>query len=424
MRRRVATNLLWMMTERGLQVSVGIGVVAMLARGLGPTGFAHFQYAQSVVAIAATCALVCSAEVLVPRLVTTPSPEAQHELMSHAFVLRLLGGVVGYLLMCVFLAITHADAVIWHAALPLGVVMLLREPFGVVGAWLQSRTHNRPSTFFNIVSLAAKAIMVGALFLSGIHAVDGYAASFALEGILLAALLTSYYFSRVKQRALTWQPPLARELVGSGALFWISFMLTMSSRRIDQLILQPSVSSIEFGAYAACVQILDNFTLVATILAAGIAPVYVYSRTHLADAHANIGRIAAGLAAVGLLGGLAIAACAPWIVQLLYGSAFSGTVALLQAAAVLSSLVFADVGLTLLAIYLKRPRWVAIKWMFVLGGTLAFDLIAIPRYGSWGAIAGYGLGNSIAVVFGLFMWWRTRKQLEVVSTQAGSVSMK
>ena len=44
---RVASNLLWMLAERGLQVGGGIAIVAMLARALGPSGFAHFQYAQS-----------------------------------------------------------------------------------------------------------------------------------------------------------------------------------------------------------------------------------------------------------------------------------------------------------------------------------------------------------------------------------------
>ncbi len=69
MRRHVAGNLAWMLAERGLQVAGGIGIVAMLARGLGPEGFAHFQYAQAVVYVAASVALICGGEVIIPRLV-------------------------------------------------------------------------------------------------------------------------------------------------------------------------------------------------------------------------------------------------------------------------------------------------------------------------------------------------------------------
>jgi len=408
MRRRVAGNLLWMLAERGLQVSVGIAVVAMLARALGPEGFAHFQYAQSIVLIAASVALVCGAEVVVPRLVAAPSPAAQHQLLWQAFLLRLVGGVTGYALMCAYLGITAPVTDIWHAALWLGIAILLREPFGVVTAWMQAHTNNRPGTLFSLAALAIKAALVGALFAQHISDVTGYAVAFAVEAIVLAALLASYYLRRGAAGPVRWQPMMARELLGAGALFWISFIMMMGARRVDQLILQPAVSAAEFGAYAACMQILDNFTMVATILAAGIAPSYVYARQRFDDAHASVGRIALGLGGLGLAGGIAIAACAPWIVTLLYGHAFSATVGLLRMAAMVSTLVFADVSLTLLAVHLRRPRWVAAKWALVLATILICDLILIPHFGSWGAIGGYAFGNGVAVLVGAALWWRYR----------------
>lgn len=408
MHRRVAGNLLWMLAERGIQIGGGIAVVAMLARALGPEGFAHFQYAQSVVLIAASFALVCGAEVVVPRLVASPLPADQHQIMAHAFVLRLGGAVIGYLLMCAYLGMTSPVADIWHAALWLGIAILLREPFGVVTAWMQAHTRNRPGTLISLAALALKAAVVGALFASGDNQVAAYAAAFALESVTLAALLALLYWRLTAQRGLHWQPSQARELVTAGGLFWVSFILMMAARRVDQLVLQPAVPAADFGAYAACMQILDNFTMLATILVAGIAPSYVYARKAFAEAHANIGRIALGIGAIGIAGGLSIAAFSPWVVLLLYGRAFDATVTLLRVTAVASSLIFVDVALTLLAVYMRKPRWVAIKWALVLAVTLLFDLIAVPHYGNWGAIAGYALGNGVAAAIGLILWWRHR----------------
>ncbi|WP_423192321.1 lipopolysaccharide biosynthesis protein [Cupriavidus sp. H18C2] len=415
MRTRVAGNLLWMLVERGLQVSAGIGVVAVLARGLGPEGFAHFQYAQAVVLIAASLALVCSGEVVVPRLVAHPAPAAQHQLLTQAFLLRFVGAAIGYGLLCVYLAATSAVTEIWLAALWLGTAIFLREPFGVVTAWMQAHTNNRPGTLFSLAALTVKVVIVAVLYASHVREVSGYAVAFALEALIVAALLAAYYFRERPLGGIGWQPALARELVGAGTLFWVSFILMMGARRVDQLILQPSVPTAEFGAYAACMQILDNFTMVATILAAGIAPSYVYARARFEDAHANIGRIVLGMGAVGLTGGLAIAVCAPWIVKLLYGQAFEATVGLLRMAAVISALVFADVALTLLMVHLRKPRWIAIKWALVLATILACDLVLIPRFGSWGAIAGYAFGNGVAVLFGAALWWRFRPVSEMAS---------
>ncbi len=161
MRRQVASNLAWMLTERGLQVAGGIGIVAMLARGLGPEGFAHFQYAQAVVYIAASVALICGGEVVIPRLVANTDPVAQHRLVVHAFGLRFGAGVLAYLMIGAFMLVTGQGPETWLPALILGIAVLLREPSGIVTAWMQSHTRTRPNAVINISSLIVKALASG-----------------------------------------------------------------------------------------------------------------------------------------------------------------------------------------------------------------------------------------------------------------------
>lgn len=406
MRRKVLGNLAWMLMERGLQVAGGIAIVAMLARSLGPEGFAHFQYAQAVVYIAASIALICGGEVVIPRLVANPDASAQHRLLAHAFVLRLSAGVLAYLLMCGFLLATGQEASIWAVALVLGIAVMLREPFGLSTAWMQARTHTRPNAVLNVSSLAVKIAGVALLFWMGSTNILAYAALFVLEPIIAAVLLTQYYLSRAPKVKIALESSLLRDLFASGALFWVSFMLMLASRRIDQILLKPFVNLSEFGAYAASMQILDNFTALATILAAGIAPTYVYAQPTLKQARRNIARIATFMFAIGLTGGATIAVCAEWIVHLLYGAAYAPAAELLRLAAMASTLLFADVALTLLPILLRRPRIVAMKWAIVFVMTIVIDIIIIPRYGARGAILGYALANLVAVSFGAWVLWR------------------
>lgn len=408
MRRKVASNLLWMLADRGLQVIVGIGVVAMLARALGTEGFGHFQYAQSLVFIAASIPLICSAEVVVPRLVGMATPEARHILVAHAFAIRLSAGIAGYVLMCLWLAATQQPADTWIPAAILGTAVMMREPFGVAIAWMQARTHNRPNVVFNLIALAAKAGLIAALYFTGIELVPAYAGAFAVEPLIAAVLLTWYYLARAPKTVPKHDPALTRELVYDGALFWVSFMLMVVARRADQLILKPAVPLAELGTYAATMQILDNFTTLATILAAGVAPLYVFAQQSGMAARRNVLRVAAGMTVVGAAGAIVLALCAEPVVHLLYGKAFGEAVDLLRLAALASTLVFADVGLSLLPIYLRRPRWVAIKWGLVLATTVAVDLVAIPHFGARGAVAGYATANAVAVVFGLILVFRVR----------------
>ncbi|MBB2916092.1 lipopolysaccharide biosynthesis protein [Cupriavidus alkaliphilus] len=415
MRRKVASNLLWMLADRGLQVIVGIGVVAMLARALGTEGFAHFQYAQSLVFIAASIPLICSAEVVVPRLVARPDREASHALLAHAFAIRMTAALAGYVLMCAYLAFTQQPADTWIPAAILCTAIMLREPFGVVIAWMQARTHNRPNVAFNLLALAAKAALIGALFVAGVNLVPAYATAFAIEPLIAAALLAWYYLSRAPRTVPSRDAALTRDLVRDGALFWISFMLMVCARRADQLILKPLVPLADLGAYAATMQVLDNFTTVATILAAGIAPIYVFGQQSMGAARRNVLRITGGMAAVGLCGALLLAVSAERVVALLYGQAFGETVVLLRLAALASTLVFADVALSLLPVYLRKPRWVAMKWALVLVTTVVVDLIAVPHLGTRGAVLGYAVGNAVALFFGLVLALRSQPATAVAS---------
>jgi PST family polysaccharide transporter len=57
-----------------------------------------------------------------------------------------------------------------------------------------------------------------------------------------------------------------------------------------------------------------------------------------------------------------------------------------------------------------------LKWALVLAVTVIFDMLAVPRYGVWGALAGYALSNAVAVIFGICLWVRTNQPMRAVTT--------
>jgi len=398
-----------MLLDRGTQVVAGIAAVAILARTLGTDGFAAFQYAQSLVLLGASVALVCGGEVVIPRLVAlTADTAGQHRLLAHVFRLRILAAVGGYVLVIGILLATRQALENWWPALILGGAILLREPSGVVTAWMQSRTETRPVVCINVASLALKFAVLSGLAYWGVRATAAYATAFVLEAIMAAALLCLLYRARMPRHRVQIDPELTRRLLQDGTLFWVSFMLMISARRIDQLILHAHASAHEFAAYAATVQIVDNFTTLATILASGIAPLYVYAKPGASAAIRSVLKLAAFLFVVGVAGAAVLALLAPWIVHFLYGAAFTDAIALLRLAIFISPLVFADVGFTILAAYLREPRWIAIKWGIACTATVIVDLIAIPELGAHGAILGYALSSVLVVLAGIVMWLRAR----------------
>ncbi|MCW3528623.1 lipopolysaccharide biosynthesis protein, partial [Burkholderia cenocepacia] len=136
----------------------------------------------------------------------------------------------GYVLMCGYLAMVGAAPEVWIVALLLGVAILLREPAGVVSAWMQAHTNNRPGTIFSLVSLSLKVAAVAGLFIAGAASAPAYAIAFAAEPVVLAALLGAYYLLKVPLRRVPFDKRMAGRLLRGGMLFWVSFMTMMAVR--------------------------------------------------------------------------------------------------------------------------------------------------------------------------------------------------
>lgn len=401
MKPNIARNVVWLVSERAVQVVAGVLVFAVIARQVGVEGFASLQYAQVLVLLAASLALVCGAEVAVPRLVANTNGTVRNQLVLHVFCIRESCAIVAYGALLAIIHLTGVDRTTRALASILGLSILMREPFGVVIAWMQSRTENIAGVVFSLTALAVKVVIVAVLLLGHITTIQPYAWAFVAESALVATLLGRYYWRQNAPFGFKLDLHLVRHLLRNGLVFWLGFVLMVGARRIDQLLLKPQVNLAELGAYAACMQIIDNFALLAAILANTVAPWAVYSLTTFVDARRAVLRIAGAMALVGAAGGIVIAVFAPYIVRLLYGNGFAAAEQLLQWASFGLGLIFTDVALTLLTVHLRKPTWLVMKWLLVLATIGVADFMLIPRIGTQGAIVGFLLGNTVAVLWGL-----------------------
>lgn len=404
MQRRLTHNVLWVLAERGVQTVAGIGIAAMLARALGVEGFGLFQYAQSLVLIAAAATLVCGAEVTVPRLVALPAPDTHPRLLRHVFALRLMAAALAYVGLLAAVFWLSESSLLRATVAILGLNILLREPFGTVIAWLQAMTDNRPASVIAMAALLVKLLLIGTLYGLGVRALPAYAGVLALESLLVAACLAMLYARRTRGMPPHADPldrGILKTLLHDGALFWLAMLVMMAARRVDQLLLKPAVPLAELGAYAASMQLLDNLLLLATVMVNALAPLLVYAQADRGMAMRRVAQLASGMALLGLAGGAVLALLAPWVVHLLYGAAFSDAGALLRLVALGSALLFADAALTLLAVMLRRPIWIVGKWLAVLAVTIAIDSMLIPSMGARGAAIGYLCANACAVLIGV-----------------------
>ena len=94
--QKIIGNIGWMLADKVLRMVVGLFVGIWVARYLGPEQFGFLSYAGAYVALFSAIATLGLDGIVVRELIR--EPERRNEILGTAFVLKLMGGVVLFLL--------------------------------------------------------------------------------------------------------------------------------------------------------------------------------------------------------------------------------------------------------------------------------------------------------------------------------------
>ncbi|HVI45459.1 MAG TPA: oligosaccharide flippase family protein [Chitinophaga sp.] len=399
----VIKNIFWMLLERGTQLVSGILISALLARGLSKTGFGMFQYVQSLITIFGSIVIICGSEIVVPMLVNQKR-EMQHMTLINVFILRILASSLAYILLLSFVFFVIHDLNVLRVSSILGLTFFFREPFGVISAWLQARTYNRPAVIISIAATCTKLVLiiVGYYLKLGILF---FALALFLETFILSIGLLIYYILNARKEKLVFRfrLRLIKKIAMLGGVFWVGLILQALFRRVDQLLLKHFLSFDKIATYGAAMQITENFSLIAPIIASSVAPMYIFSIKAAENVRKNLFKVLLIMLGISLAGSIGVSSLSPFIVKIIFGKGFNETSRILSYSIFISVLVYIDAGLNLLILKMRAARFLTIKWMLALAAAVITDLILIPKYNEMGAVAGYLAGYLVVVVFGFFV---------------------
>lgn len=393
---RAVSNLLWLGGERLVQVAVAILISGALARYFGPAVFGKWQYANTLLLIIAPLTWMCGAEILVPTLLRRDGADLDTVLVS-AFALRL--GVSGIALAGTWLALAAhwLDPLVAAMLAGLALTLVFREPFGVITAWLQSRTYSKPALLIGIATAALKALAV--LLMVRLAVAPGrfgwlWGAEAAVIGAALLAYFVRHHPAGIRRRV---DPALLREFATSGAVFWLGLIAMYLFLKLDRLMLERYVDFASLGRYAAAQQLNENWIMLALMLAQTLAPAFVYRVDERAALKRNVLRLTALAAALMACGALVLDLLGGVIVERVFGPGFAGAAAIFRWAVWLSVLAGIEAIGNLIILKYQAKAVLLVKWLMALAVAVLVNLWLIPRLGGYGALLGLACGYLSAV---------------------------
>jgi PST family polysaccharide transporter len=225
----------------------------------------------------------------------------------------------------------------------------------------------------------------------------------ALESAAIGTALLVYYI-RAHGGKLRWRfdRPLFREFASAGTVFWLGLICMYLFLKLDRLMLERTISFADLGRYSAAQQLNENWIALALMLAQTLAPAFVYRVQNIADLRRNLWRLMAMTAALMAGGALVLDLLAGFIIVRVFGPAYESAIGIFRWAVWLSVPAGIE-AIGNLAVLKYQAKFVLLsKWLLALAVAFVVNLLAIPRFGAYGALIGLAIGYLAAAAVNLY----------------------
>jgi polysaccharide transporter, PST family len=401
LRRRVSTNLAWLLADGIIRLGVVFVVGVFVARHLGPERFGDLSFATAIVSIFIAISSIGLDPLLVRELVRRV--DAHHALMGTTFWLRLLAGAIGSLA-SIGIACLLVPADLHLVALTaIASASVVARAFGVIDLWFQHAILSRHAVVARLASLVAASAL--RIMLVALDAdVVWFAVAFSGEAVLTAlGLVVVYAVNRGPSFSHGFRISEARRLLTEGWPGIGASLAVILYMRVDQVMLGTLSTASELGNYAVAVKLVEAANFLPVIVLASIMPVLVAShRDSGATYLLQLRRLHVAMLYGSAVFAVVMSTAGPALITFAFGDAYAPASDLIRVYA--WSLIFVSMSTT-------TGKWLYIEGLvpftFALQGigaalNVGLNIALIPAYGGYGAAIATLLSYGAAAF--VFLW--------------------
>jgi O-antigen/teichoic acid export membrane protein len=383
--RRIAANIGWLVADKLLKAAVGLVMAVWLARYLGPAGFGHYSYVLAFVALFGGFATLGLPQIGVRELVREPA--ARGEILGTVLALLLVGALAAALLVALAIGVVRPHDTAARLAVVVVSGTLLFQCSAVARYWFESQVASRHVVVAEAVALLAGAALKAALILAGAPVLAFFWAALAESALMALALLLAY--QRRVGDGWQWRASLARArgLMAGAWPIALSGALLMVQARVDQFMLAELAGERELGYYSVALRVAEGLVFFSLILQSTLYPVLVQARkASWAEFHTKLMSFyrASVLAALAVC--VPVALLAPWLVQVLFGSAYEPAGPLLAWMAGRVLLAFLGVARSVFLLIENLQSWATLTLAVGTVLNIALNALWIPEFRGTGAV--------------------------------------
>jgi O-antigen/teichoic acid export membrane protein len=404
---RIASNILWLLAERGARLGIAFVVSLWVARGLGPETFGVFGYAQATVSVLSFLAFYAIEAIVVRELADTPT--ARDEILGSAAVLRLAGGALCIVAVAITTQLLAAGEPIVRLIAPIIAAATALQAFDVIEYWLRLKLLSRLGVALKIAALVVGGLL-RVLAVQTAEPLVALALAILAESMLVAAglmLAARYADSSIRHWRPRWS--MARHILRQASPMLLAALAVSIYVRVGVIILGNISGAFQVGLLGVATLVTEAFHALAVAAAASYGPLVLSRRKASREAFdADVVRLMRHF----VLASVAIAAVVTIVAEpamrLLFGEQYEGSGRLL--AVLIWSIVFVYISVASELWFVGHglQKYLAGKTMISAVLFVVLCLTLIPAHGAMGvAFATLGC-YSFSALFSNLIYAETR----------------
>lgn len=386
-------NTGWLFLARFINLIIAFFVTAYVARYLGPANYGLLSYAISFVGLFVFIVNLGIDHVLFRNLIAEPEKRDQH--LGTAFILRLSGALLAFLIILVTTFFLNTTNIINILILIIAFSYIF-QPFNILNYFFNARVQAKYSSlatiYVTIILSLLKIIIVtldkGIIYFAFISVLETF----------FYSIFYIFFYKKLGFSILNWKfdKNIAKSLMRDSWPLVFSTVFTLIYSRIDQVMIMHYYNETAVGLYDAAVRIAEIWYLVPGIIISSVFPALVNAKK--SDEKLYRKRLIDLFVLIFILGlgfSLSISLLAYFIIYIIFGSAF------ITATSILQIYVWGGIGYTLFFAvnqFLITENYTKIIFFSTLIGmivNLFLNIILIKSIGlngaAWATLISYSL---------------------------------
>lgn len=396
--QKILGNTGWLFFDKILRMGVGLLVSVWVARYLGPEQFGAFNFALAFVALFGAFASLGLDGIVVRDIVR--EPEQQYEILSSAFMLKLYGGIVAFLISLETIYVMQPAATQTHWLVGIIAAGMIFQSFDAIDLWFQSQVKSKYTVIAKNSVFVIFALVRVVLILNKAPLI-AFAWAALAEIIAGAAGLTMFYIKQHSILALCCpRMNIARRLVKESWPLILSSLTVSIYMRIDQIMLAQMIDNKEVGLYSAALRFSEIWYFIPTVIVSSVMPSLIQARIESVETYHNrLQQLFGWLVRIAYLIAIPMTFVSSILIRFLYGLDYQRAGLILAIHIWTAVFVFLGVGSTPWTINESTMKYSLVQTTSGCIINIGLNFILIPLYGGVGA----AIATLIAQIFASFV---------------------